>query len=92
MTVDLIALDNVAGIKNATDPTIQIFTDAGSFWHILLGATVEPLADDFPLTLAMMFSGYEVSKLAGGESASRIAGTYIEFGLGMLLSALIRGK
>jgi len=92
MTVDLDVFDNIAGISNATQPVIDIFTDSGSFWHVLIGGLAEPLSDDYPLTLAMVFSGYEVSKLSGGESASRIAGTFIEFALGMLIVAIIRGK
>ena len=41
------------------------------------------MPDQYPLVTSIMFAGYEVSKLASGESAQRVAGSLMEFGFGV---------
>ena len=66
---------------------IQVFintpTDSGSFWHVLFGIASSFMPDQYPLVTSIMFAGYEVSKLASGESAQRVAGSLMEFGFGV---------
>lgn len=88
MAVNLSAFDEAVGIQQAYAPVVDVFSDSGSFWHVAIGASVGMLPELFPGVAAVLFSGYEVSKLAAGESASRVAGAILEFGLGLLLAAL----
>ncbi len=87
MDINLDTLDDAAQMPNAYDATIQVFintpTDSGSFWHVLFGIASSFMPDQYPLVTSIMFAGYEVSKLASGESAQRVAGSLMEFGFGV---------
>ena len=70
--------------------SIVMFTDSGSAWHVAMGILAGIVPEPWNLATVAMFSGYEVSKLGTGESAERTGGKFIEFGIGLLLAALIR--
>lgn len=88
MVFDLDTLDDAAGMSTAYPAIVQAFinttTDTGSFWHVVLGTLSAFMPGAYPLATALMFSGYEVSKLAAGESAERVAGSMMEWGFGLL--------
>ena len=86
--IDLSAFDQLAGIERAYTPTVDVLTDAGSFWHVLLGIGAGVLPVGIGGASAVAFSGYELSKIAAGESAARVAGSLLEFATGLLLAAL----
>jgi hypothetical protein len=89
--IDLSAFDQMAGLQRANVPILDVFSDAGSFWHVLLGGLVGLIPGGlYEGAAGLAFSGYEVSKLAAGESAQRVAGSLVEFSIGLLLAALIR--
>jgi hypothetical protein len=70
--------------------SIVMFTDSGSAWHVAMGILAGAVPDPWNLATVAMFSGYEVSKLGAGESAQRTGGKFVEFGIGILLAALIQ--
>jgi hypothetical protein len=92
MNLDFDTLDDAAQISNAYDATVQVFintpSDSGSFWHVTFGLATSFLPDLYPLVASLMFAGYEVSKLASGESAQRVAGSLMEWGFGMAAGTL----
>jgi hypothetical protein len=89
MNLNLDTLDDAGQMPNAYDATVQVFintpTDSGSFWHVTFGIASSFFPDLYPLVASLVFAGYEVSKLASGESAQRVAGSMMEFGFGMAL-------
>jgi hypothetical protein len=91
-TINLDALDDLGGMPGAYDATVQVFiatpTDEGSAWHMIFGFATSFFPDLYPLVAAIAFAGYEVSKLAAGESAQRVAGSLMEFGFGMMAGTL----
>jgi hypothetical protein len=88
--VDLRVFDQMIGVQNPYDSTVDVFSDRGTWVHLLLGAFAAYLGDGWTVGIASTFGGYELAKLSSGESAERIAGSWIEFGLGALLVALLR--
>ncbi len=69
---------------------LSVFTDAGSFWHVLFGMLAGAVPEPWNLGTAAMFAGYELSKGASGESVERTSGKFIEFGIGLMLTGLIQ--
>ena len=69
---------------------VFVFTDRGSFWHVIVGAAAGFAPAPWNLSVAAMFTGYEVSKMGAGETAQRTGGKFIEFGLGLVLAGLLR--
>ena len=63
---------------------LDMFTDAGSLLHFLLGYLVGNLPGQQVVTIAVMYTGYQLSQHATGESFPRIGGELFEFALGML--------
>src|ERR1700722_693613 len=96
MTIDFSPLDNAAGMASAYDATVDVFintpTDSGSFFHVTFGLATSFLPDLYPLVMSLMFAGYEVSKLAAGESAERVAGSLMEWGFGMACGTMAYRK
>ena len=96
MNLDLDTLDDAAQMPNAYDATLQIFintpTDTGSFWHVTFGLATSFFPDLYSLAASLCFAGYEVSKLASGESAQRVAGSLVEWGIGMAAGTLAYRK
>jgi len=70
--------------------TVVLFTDQGSFWHVVVGLLTGAMPSPWNLGTVAMFSGYELSKFGSGESIERTSGKFVEFGLGLLLAGLIR--
>lgn len=70
---------------------LQVFTDQGSFWHVVMGVIAGVVPEPWNLGTAALFTGYEFSKGATGESIERTSGKFIEFGLGIILAGLVRG-
>lgn len=85
------AMANAGQMPGSYDATVDVFintpTDSGSFWHVAFGIATSFFPDWYPLVSSLIFSGYEVSKLASGESAQRVAGSLMEFGVGMALGS-----
>jgi len=67
-------------------PRADLFTDAGSLGHLALGWVAGRLSGPDALAIFALFSGYQVSQSASGESWPRIGGELLEFGLGMLIA------
>ncbi len=88
--VDLGGFDQMIGVQNPYDSTVDVFSDRGTWAHIAIGALAGYSGDGWAVALASAFGGYELSKLNAGESVERVAGTLIEFGIGALLTVLLR--
>lgn len=88
--VDLGGFDEAMGFQQYYDSTVNVFTDAGTLIHILLGAAAGYAGDGWSVALTAGFGGYELAKLNSGEPVTRVAGTWIEYGLGALIGALLR--
>jgi len=86
--IDLGGFDQMIGVQNAYDSTVDVFSDRGTFFHLAIGGLAGCLGNGWAVAVSSGFAGYELAKLNSGESALRIAGTLIEFGLGALLAAL----
>lgn len=69
---------------------IVVFSDSGSAWHVLIGAVAGFAPSPWNLSAAVMFTGYEVSKLGSGETPERTGGKFVEFGIGLVLAGLLR--
>jgi len=67
-----------------TPATIDVFSDWGSVFHVLVGAATTYVPPEFRNGLLALFAGYEASKSANGESWERIAGVWVEVGIGIL--------
>lgn len=70
---------------------VDLFSDAGAFCHMLIGALAgsELLSAKDSVILLSVFTGYQLSQAQAGEPWSRIGGELIEFALGMLLMRLM---
>jgi hypothetical protein len=88
--VDLRVFDQMIGVQNPYDSTVDVFSDRGTWGHLAAGALAGYFADGWAVAIASAFGGYELAKLNAGESVERIAGTLIEFGIGAVLAALVR--
>jgi hypothetical protein len=69
---------------------LRVFTDQGSFWHVVIGVIAGVVPEPFNLGTAALFTGYELSKGATGETIERTSGKFVEFGLGLVLAGVIR--
>jgi hypothetical protein len=69
---------------------LSVFTDQGSFWHVVMGLVAGVVPEPWNLGTAALFTGYELSKGASGESIERTSGKFVEFGLGLILAGVIR--
>ena len=67
-----------------------VFTDQGSFWHVVMGIVAGTMPEPLNLGTVALFSGYELSKQAFGESPARTGGKFVEFGIGLVLAGLVR--
>ena len=81
----LVTLENAS----AHPARIDVFSDAGSWWHIIGGFMVGLLPAQYELALSTVFLGYELSEAATGEDWQRTGGKLIEFSLGLLLARLV---
>lgn len=83
---------NESGVAmtGASPACVQVFTDSGSFAHVLLGmlAGSNLLSPKDAVLLATGFAGYQLSQ-AQGVAWSRTGGELIEFAIGMLLARLL---
>jgi hypothetical protein len=66
----------------------EVFTDAGSVGHVLIGGFAAGLPAAEALAVFSLFAGYQISQVDSGESWSRVGGELLEFGLGMLIANL----
>jgi hypothetical protein len=73
-----------ANVRRPIPATMVMFTDAGSWGHVLAGMVAGIIPPPWNLATLAMFGGYELSKLQAGESPARTGGKFIEFGLGLL--------
>lgn len=86
--VDLGVFDSMANI-DSTPAEAEVFTDKGSFFHVLLGAAAGFLPGAWPVLGTSAFGAYQLSKVEGGKPFPKIAGGILEFALGMGVAGLI---
>ena len=77
-------------IPGWTPATIDVFTDIGSAFHVLLGVVAASCPPDWGLLILAAFAGYEATKAANGESWSRIGGVWVEFAAGMGAALVVK--
>lgn len=73
-------------------PNFHVFTDAGSIGHLALGWFAGTLSSSDALAVFSIFTGYQLSQSASGESWPRIGGELLEFGLGMLVAKFTESR
>jgi len=88
--LDLTALTQPVATANCVPAHVQVFSDAGSWFHVGLGVLSGYLSDPWNLALFAAFTGYEVSKAANDENWVRTGGKFIEYAIGLALAAAFR--
>ena len=73
-----------------TPATIDVFTDFGSAFHVLLGAVAASVPPDWAILILAAVAGYDATKAANGESWSRIGGVWVEFAAGMAGALVVK--
>lgn len=73
-------------------PCLHMFTDMGSLGHLVLGYFAGQLNGGDALAIFSVFTGYQLSQSASGESWPRIGGELLEFGLGMAVARFIESR
>jgi hypothetical protein len=69
---------------------VQVFSDAGSLFHVGLGILSGYVPDPWNLVLFSAFTGYEVSEAAKNENWTRTGGKFIEYAIGLALVEAFR--
>ena len=88
--VDISVFDQLIGMPNAYQSSVDVFSDAGSLAHLAAGFLATYAGDGWAVGIAAAFGGYELGKVNSGEPVTRVAGTLIEFGIGALLAAILK--
>lgn len=81
------AIDQVPNPHNAT---VRLFVDQGSYYHVGFGVLTGLLPEPWNFCLSALWTGYELSEGASQEPWQNTGGKFIEFGIGLALSGLVR--
>jgi hypothetical protein len=81
-----LALNSESAKTGGYPATVEMFADAGSFVHVLVGYLAGSKIASPKLSVAVLaaFIGYQVSQAESGEPWSRTGGEFLEFALGFL--------
>lgn len=69
---------------------LDMFTDVGSFWHLVIGFLAGMAGGSLEVAALAAFSGYQVSQVASGAGWTRTGGELVEFALGVFAAKAVQ--